>query len=415
MSFKEEPMDESTHRVATSGDLEVSAYLEIAREKQGQLPAPEGAVAAGGREAVVILDFGSQYSQLIARRVRECKVYCELVPFDAPWERVAQLNPKGFILSGGPSSVYDDGAPMAPSYVFESRLPVLGICYGMQLLAHQMGGKVGGASRREYGHAILHQSDDSPLFRSLPASLNVWMSHGDQIVELPPGFRTLAYTENAPVAAMGSDEGMIGIQFHPEVAHTPQGKEILRNFLYNVCGCEGSWTASSFIQESVSRIRRQVDTGRVICALSGGVDSSVAATLIHKAIGDQLTCIFVNNGLLRKEEAERTLRIFQRHLHMNVLYVDASERFLRRLEGVVDPETKRKAIGEEFIRVFEEEARRLGKVDFLAQGTLYPDVIESVTPENKAAAKIKTHHNVGGLPRQLNFTLIEPLRSERSE
>jgi len=273
-----------------------------------------------------------------------------------------------------------------------------------------LGGKVGEASRREYGHAILHQSDDSPLFRGLPASLNVWMSHGDHILELPPGFRTLAYTENAPIAAMGNDHGLLGIQFHPEVAHTPQGKDILRNFLYQVCGCEGTWTASSFIQESVSRIRRQVDTGRVICALSGGVDSSVAATLIHKAIGDQLTCIFVNNGLLRKEEAERTLRVFQRHLHMNVLYVDASERFLSRLESVVDPETKRKTIGEEFIRVFEGEAERLGAVDFLAQGTLYPDVIESVTSENKASAKIKTHHNVGGLPRQLNFTLIEPLR-----
>ncbi|MDO8688520.1 MAG: glutamine-hydrolyzing GMP synthase [Dehalococcoidia bacterium] len=377
---------------------------------QGEQPVAEGAQRPSGREAVVILDFGSQYSQLIARRVRECKVYCEIVPFDVPWEQVERLNPRGIILSGGPASVYDEGAPVAPSYVFESRLPVLGICYGMQLLAHQLGGKVGEASRREYGHAILHQSDDSPIFRSLPASLNVWMSHGDHILELPPGFRTLAYTENAPIAAMGNDHGLIGIQFHPEVAHTPQGKDILRNFLYHICGCEGTWTAASFIQESVSRIRSQVDTGRVICALSGGVDSSVAATLIHKAIGDQLTCIFVNNGLLRKEEAERTLRVFQRHLHMNVLYVDASERFLSRLESVVDPETKRKAIGEEFIRVFEGEAERMGTVDFLAQGTLYPDVIESVTPENKAAAKIKTHHNVGGLPRHLNFTLIEPLR-----
>ncbi|MDP2726796.1 MAG: glutamine-hydrolyzing GMP synthase, partial [Dehalococcoidia bacterium] len=337
MTSKEESREESTHRVATSGDLEVSAYLEIARENQGEQPLPEGSPAAPGGEAVVILDFGSQYSQLIARRVRECKVYCELMPFDAPWEQVAALQPRGIILSGGPASVYDPGAPLAPPYVFESRLPVLGICYGMQLLAHQMGGKVGTAPRREYGHAILHQSDDSPLFHALPTSINVWMSHGDQIVELPPGFRTLASTENAPIAAMGNDEGAIGIQFHPEVVHTPQGKDILRNFLYRICGCHGTWTAASFIQDSISRIRRQVDTGRVLCALSGGVDSSVAATLIHKAVGDQLTCIFVNNGLLRKEEAERTLRTFQRHLNMDLIYVDASERFLSRLSGIVDP------------------------------------------------------------------------------
>ena len=410
MSSTQRPLEESTHRVATSGDLEVSAYLEIAREKRGEQPVPEGSRPGPGREAVVVLDFGSQYSQLITRRVRECNVYCELVPYDAPYERVAALQPKGIILSGGPSSVYDPGAPLAPSYVFESRLPVLGICYGMQLLAHQMGGKVGGSARREYGHAVVHQSDDSPLFHALPTSINVWMSHGDQILELPQGFRTLAYTENAPIAAMGNEHGFIGIQFHPEVAHTPQGKDILRNFLYKICGCEGTWTASSFIQDSINRIRAQVGTGRAICALSGGVDSSVAATLIHRAIGDQLTCIFVNNGLLRKQEAERTLGTFQRHLHMNVNYVDASERFLARLSGVEDPEVKRKTIGEEFIRVFEEEALKLGKIDFLAQGTLYPDVIESVTQENRAAAKIKTHHNVGGLPRQFNFTLIEPLR-----
>ena len=410
MSSTQRPLEESTHRVATSGDLEVSAYLEIAREKRGEQPVPEGSRPGPGREAVVVLDFGSQYSQLITRRVRECNVYCELVPYDAPYERVAALQPKGIILSGGPSSVYDPGAPLAPSYVFESRLPVLGICYGMQLLAHQMGGKVGGSARREYGHAVVHQSDDSPLFHALPTSINVWMSHGDQILELPQGFRTLAYTENAPIAAMGNEHGFIGIQFHPEVAHTPQGKDILRNFLYKICGCEGTWTASSFMQDSINRIRAQVGTGRAICALSGGVDSSVAATLIHRAIGDQLTCIFVNNGLLRKQEAERTLGTFQRHLHMNVNYVDASERFLARLSGVEDPEVKRKTIGEEFIRVFEEEALKLGKIDFLAQGTLYPDVIESVTQENRAAAKIKTHHNVGGLPRQFNFTLIEPLR-----
>lgn len=410
MSSRAESQEETTRRVATSGDLEVSTYLEIAKQKQGEQLIPEGGSPTPGREAVVILDFGSQYSQLIARRVRECKVYCELVPFDAPYERVAALQPKGIILSGGPAGVYDPGAPLAPAYVFESRLPVLGICYGMQLLAHQLGGKVGRATRREYGHSILHQSDDSPLFHALPASFNVWMSHGDEIVELPPGFRTLAYTENAPIAAMGNDDGLIGIQFHPEVAHTPQGKDILRNFLYRVCGCQGAWTATNFIQDSIGRIKTQVGTGRVICALSGGVDSSVAATLIQKAIGDQLTCIFVNNGLLRKEEAERTLRNFQRHLNMNLIYVDASERFVKRLKGVVDPEIKRKTIGEEFIRVFEEEAQKLGKIDFLAQGTLYPDVIESVTSENRATAKIKTHHNVGGLPSNISFSLLEPLR-----
>ncbi|MDP2935152.1 MAG: glutamine-hydrolyzing GMP synthase [Dehalococcoidia bacterium] len=410
MSSRAESQEETTRRVATSGDLEVSVYLEIAKQKQGEQLIPEGGSPTPGREAVVILDFGSQYSQLIARRVRECKVYCEMVPFDAPYERVAALQPKGIILSGGPAGVYDPGAPLAPAYVFESRLPVLGICYGMQLLAHQLGGKVGRATRREYGHSILHQSDDSPLFHALPASFNVWMSHGDEIVELPPGFRTLAYTENAPIAAMGNDDGLIGIQFHPEVAHTPQGKDILRNWLYRVCGCQGAWTATNFIQDSIGRIKTQVGTGRVICALSGGVDSSVAATLIQKAIGDQLTCIFVNNGLLRKEEAERTLRNFQRHLNMNLVYVDASERFVERLKGVVDPEVKRKTIGEEFIRVFEEEAQKLGKIDFLAQGTLYPDVIESVTPENRATAKIKTHHNVGGLPSNISFSLLEPLR-----
>lgn len=410
MSSRAASQEETTRRVATSGDLEVSTYLEIAKQKQGEHLIPEGGSPTPGREAVVILDFGSQYSQLIARRVRECKVYCEMVPFDAPYERVAALQPRGIILSGGPASVYDPGAPLAPPYVFESRLPVLGICYGMQLLAHQMGGKVGGAVRREYGHAVLHQSDDSHLFHALPASMNVWMSHGDQILELPPGFKVLAYTENAPIAAMGNEHGLIGIQFHPEVAHTPQGKDILRNWLYRVCGCQGVWTATNFIHDSIGRIRTQVGTGRVICALSGGVDSSVAATLIQKAIGDQLTCIFVNNGLLRKEEAERTLRNFQRHLNMNLVYVDASERFVERLKGVVDPEVKRKTIGEEFIRVFEEEAQKLGKIDFLAQGTLYPDVIESVTPENRATAKIKTHHNVGGLPSNINFSLLEPLR-----
>lgn len=405
-------MGEESHRVATSDDIEVSAYLEIAKELHGEAaiageepkPAPEW-------ETVVVIDFGSQYSMLIARRVRECRVYCELVPYDTPWQKIAFLNPKGFILSGGPASVYDSGAPLAPSYIYESSVPVLGICYGMQVLAHQLGGQVASGTKHEYGHAILHLSvADSPLFINLPSSLPVWMSHGDQIIKLPPGFSTLAYTNNSPIAVMGSNN-IFGLQFHPEVVHTPHGKTILQNFLYEVCGCKGNWTPSNFITESIRKIKQQVGDGRVICALSGGVDSAVVATLIHRAIGDQLTCIFVNNGLLRREEPERVLNTFQRNLHMNVVYVDASERFLKRLRGVIDPEEKRRCIGKEFIKVFEEEASRLGKVDFLAQGTLYPDVIESTTAQTKISAKIKTHHNVGGLPARMSLTLIEPLRN----
>jgi len=402
--------DDNSYRITTSDDLEVSAYLEIAKEKGGEQPISEKA-AEVDREAVAIIDFGSQYSMLIARRVRECRVYCELVPYDSPWHRVASLKPRGFIFSGGPASVYDTGAPLAPAYVYETRLPILGICYGTQVLAHQLGGKVVQGTRREYGHAILHQGDmESPIFTDLPPAMPVWMSHGDQIVEMPPGFTSLGYTENSPIAVMGNAYGIIGLQFHPEVVHTPQGKDILKNFLYHICGCSGNWTTGSFIADSVDRIRNQVGNGRVICALSGGVDSAVTAALVHRAIGDQLTCIFVNNGLLRREEAERTLNTFQRNMRMNIIFIDASERFLRRLEGVTDPEMKRRQVGEEFIAVFEEEAAKLGRVDFLAQGTLYPDVIESTTPESRASAKIKTHHNVGGLPTKMTFSLIEPLR-----
>ena len=401
---------EDSFRVTTSDDLEVSTYLEIAKELGGEKPIPEKAPEVD-RETVIVIDFGSQYSRLIARRVRDCQVYCEILPYDAPWQRVASLKPRGFIFSGGPGSVYEPGAPLAPAYVYESHLPILGICYGMQVLAHQLGGKVALGTRREYGHAILHQGDvESPIFADLPPSMPVWMSHGDQIIEMPPGFTTLGYTENSPIAVMGNKYGIIGLQFHPEVAHTPQGKEVLKNFLYHICGCSGNWTPGSFIAESVERIRKQVGKGRVICALSGGVDSAVTAALVHRAIGDQLTCIFVNNGLLRREEAERALNTFQRNLKMNIIYIDATERFLRRLEGVVDPEMKRRVVGKEFIQVFEEEAAKLGQVDFLAQGTLYPDVIESTTPESRASAKIKTHHNVGGLPTKMTFYLIEPLR-----
>jgi len=411
MAEEKQPSADS-HRVATTDDIEVSTYLEIAKEIGGEQPAAtEEAVSGAEREAIIVLDFGSQYNMLIARRVRECQVYCELLPHDTPWEKIAPLNPKGFILSGGPASVYEAGAPMVPDYIFESHLPILGICYGMQALTHQLGGKVTPGTKREYGHAILHLSDvDSPLFADLPSTTPVWMSHGDKIEEMPPGFIAISYTENSPYAVMGNSEGVYGLQFHPEVVHTPEGKTILRNFVYKVCGCRGNWTMGNFASESMARIKEQVGEGKVVNALSGGVDSSVVATLIHRAIGDQLTCIFVNNGLLRHEEAERTLNVFQKNLGMNIVYIEASDRFLNRLKGVTDPETKRKIIGEEFIHIFEEEADKIGKVDFLAQGTLYPDVIESVSSVSSASAKIKTHHNVGGLPAKMTLSLLEPLR-----
>ena len=407
------PASEETLRVRTTGDIEVSTYLEIAKQKGGQTPSPaKEAVTDVEREAIIVIDFGSQYSMLIARRVREAQVYCELVAHDTPWEKIALLNPKGFILSGGPASVYEPDAPLAPPYVYESGLPVLGICYGMQAITKQMGGLVAPGTKREYGHAIMYLSDsDIPLFAGLPESTPVWMSHGDKIETMPAGFSIMAYTENSPIAIMGNRErNVYGLQFHPEVAHTPEGKTLLKNFIYNVCGCRGNWTMGNFVNDSVGRIKEQVGNGKVICALSGGVDSAVVATLIHRAIGDQLTCIFVNNGLLRREEAERTLNVFRLHLGMSIIFVDATERFLNRLKGVIDPEVKRKSIGEEFIKVFEEEASKIGKVDFLAQGTLYPDVIESVSSVSKASAKIKTHHNVGGLPAKMTLKLIEPLR-----
>jgi len=410
---KLEQKSTTDHRVATSGDIEVSTYLEIAKEIAGEQSAAAGeAVIGDEREAIVVIDFGSQYSMLITRRIRECQVYCEMVSYDTPWEKIAPLKPKGFVLSGGPASVYQDGAPLAPAYVYEQHLPILGICYGMQVITKQLGGQVTPGAKQEYGYAILHQGDvDSPLFHGMDSSIPVWMSHGDKIEEMPPGFTALAYTENSPVAVMGNGDGIFGIQFHPEVAHTPQGKTILANFVYRVCGCQGNWTIGNFINESISRIQKQVGTGKVINALSGGVDSAVVASLIHRAIGDQLTCIYVNNGLLRREEVERTSNVFRDNLGMNIIYVDATERFLDRLQGVTDPEVKRKVIGEEFINVFEEEASKIGTVDFLAQGTLYPDVIESASTGSTASAKIKTHHNVGGLPAKMRLSLIEPLRN----
>ena len=363
------------------------------------------------RESVVVIDFGSQYSMLIARRVRESSVYCEIIPHTADWDSVASLNPKGIILSGGPASVYEANAPLAPSWVYDSGLPVLGICYGMQAMAHQLGGTVAPTSRKEYGHAVMQRSaGDDPIFKDLPQSMSVWMSHGDQISETPPGFRSLARSENSPIVVMGNGAGMLGLQFHPEVVHTPQGKTIIENFLYEICGCAPLWTPGNFVSDSIERVREQVGGGKVICALSGGVDSAVAAALIQSAIGDRLTCIFVNNGLLRKDEPERLRETFGRNLHMNLIVCESTDRFLDRLEGITDPETKRKTIGEEFIRVFEEEAGRLGEVDFLVQGTTYPDVIESLSAENTTSAVIKTHHNVGGLPENMRLKLVEPLR-----
>jgi len=400
-----------SHRIAASDDIEVSTYLGLAKELRGEQPVVEPKLPPSERETIVVLDFGSQYSMLIARRLRECHVYCELVPYDTPWEKIASLNPRGFILSGGPASVYDSGAPLPLPYIYESRLPVMGICYGTQAIAYHLGGQVTQGTKREYGHTILHISTEGcPLFAGLPSSFPVWMSHGDQVIELPPGFKTLAYTENSPFAVIGKDSSIYGLQFHPEVVHTAHGKTIFQNFVLQICGCQGNWTPANFIAESVDKIKKQVSGGRVVCALSGGVDSAVTATLIDRAIGNNLTCIFINNGLLRRDEPERVLNTFKRNLKMDVVYIDAADRFLERLKGVSDPEQKRHLIGNEFIQIFEEEAAKLGKIDFLAQGTLYPDVIESTSTDTKAAAKIKSHHNVGGLPAKMSFTLIEPLR-----
>jgi GMP synthase (glutamine-hydrolysing) len=367
---------------------------------------------AGQQEAIAILDFGSQYSQLIARRVRECGVYSQIYGFGAPAAEIECLAPKGLILSGGPASVYDEGSPRLPSYAQQLRKPILGICYGMQLLAHDLGGLVAAAARHEYGPATLQVAHPpSLLFDGLPARLKVWMSHGDQVETLPAGFRPLASTPNAPIAAFGDEQRHIyGLQFHPEVQHTHHGTAILRNFLFEVCGCRGDWEPASFVTRAVAAIRHQVGEGRAICALSGGVDSTVAGTLVHRAIGDRLTCVFVNHGLLRLDEAENNLLLFRKHLGLNVTYVDASERFLNALHGVTDPEQKRLIIGQQFIRLFEAQAHNVGGVDFLVQGTLYPDVIESNQADTRVARRIKTHHNVGGLPEDMRLELVEPLR-----
>ena len=357
-------------------------------------------------ETILILDFGGQYTQLIGRRIRESHVYTEIVPFNIPLERLKAQPPKGIILGGGPASVYETGAPVCDPGVFQLGIPVLGICYGMQLIGKELGGRVEPATHREYGPRELEAFKPSCL---LDGILRVWMSHGDRILDPPPGFEVTARTETTIAAMENPARRLFGVQFHPEVTHTENGDELLRRFVFDVCRCRGDWTIGSFIENSISRIRDEIGVGRALCAISGGVDSTVAATLVSRAIGDRLVGVFVNTGLLRKNEFENVLAMLQEHLRLNVRGVDASGRFLNMLAGVTDPEKKRKLIGKEFIRVFEETARQIGSIDFLVQGTLYPDVIESVSVKGPSQT-IKSHHNVGGLPERMHLKLVEPLR-----
>ena len=367
---------------------------------------------ASHHETIIILDFGSQYTQLIARRVREAGVYCEILPFSTPAEQIVARRPKGLILSGSPASVYQENAPKPPPDLIETNdSPLLGICYGLQVLAFQMGGEVKSSPSREFGYARLKVCDgSSPLFSGLPSEMDVWMSHGDHVTSVPAGFQVTAVTDDALNAIEDAERGIFGVQFHPEVAHTPLGAQVLRNFLFSVCGCRGDWSPAAVIEDQTNRIKEQLgESGRVISGLSGGVDSTVAAALVHRAVGERQTCIFVDNGLLREGEFESTLALLKQRMNLNISGVRASHRFLEALQGVVDPEEKRKRIGRVFIEVFEEEAERVGDAAYLVQGTLYPDVIESVSVRGPSSV-IKSHHNVGGLPEKMNLRLIEPLR-----
>ncbi|MFM7425775.1 MAG: glutamine-hydrolyzing GMP synthase [Elainella sp.] len=366
---------------------------------------------------IVILDFGSQYSELIARRIRETQVYSEVLPYRTTAEQLRQLDPRGIILSGGPSSVYEAGAPHCDPEIWNLNVPILGVCYGMQLMVQQLGGGVERAERGEYGKAALLIDDATDLLTNVETGTTMWMSHGDSVTHLPSGFELLAHTDNTPCAAIAHHQHkLFGVQFHPEVVHSVGGQALLRNFVYHICACEPTWTTDAFVEESIREIRAKVGDRRVLLALSGGVDSSTLAFLLYRAIGEQLTCMFIDQGFMRKGEPERLLKLFQEQFHIPVEYVNARERFVSKLAGVTDPEEKRKRIGHEFIRVFEEESKRLGPFDYLAQGTLYPDVIESadtnVDPQTgeRVAVKIKSHHNVGGLPKDLQFKLVEPLR-----
>lgn len=363
------------------------------------------------RQTILILDFGSQYTQLIARRVRENKVFSKIIPYNTPAKELAALTPKGLILSGSPLSVVDKKGHYPDKGIFKLGVPVLGICYGMQVIAEMSGGRVKHTKEREYGKTELFIDNNRDLFSNLPGNLTCWASHGDYLTKLPPGFQTLAHTANAPIAAFGNKKLKIfGVQFHPEVTHTDRGNQILGNFLFKICGCLGRWTMQSFIRESMETIKKTVGKDKVVLGLSGGVDSSVAALLIHKTIGRRLRCIFIDNGLLRKDEPQQIKKVFRSLFHLNLDYVDRSRRFLKRLEGVTDPEEKRKVIGDEFVKVFEEEAAKLKGAKFLGQGTLYPDVIESISPGGAPSSRIKSHHNVGGLPSRMKLKLIEPLR-----
>ena len=362
-------------------------------------------------EQIVILDFGSQYTQVIARRIRECSVYSTILPYDAPAKEIAKLAPKGIILSGGPASVYEKGAPKPDRKVLAMGIPILGICYGLQVIGHFLGGTIERGLKREFGKGSLRLKKNSPLFRGLPKSMQVWNSHGDKLTKLPKGFSPVAVTENSNYAVIQDlKRSIFGLQFHPEVAHTPKGMKLIQNFVHNVCGCGKNWTMRNYLEQSVEEIRETVGDEKVILGLSGGVDSSVAAALIHKAVGKQLTCIFVNNGLLRAREDTAVRNLFGRNFDMRLQYENASAEFLKKLKGVTSPERKRKIIGATFIKVFQAATKRAGKAKFLAQGTLYPDVIESVPIAGNPAAMIKSHHNVGGLPKNMKFTLLEPLK-----